>query len=661
MAPQKPRMSHFPAPSALLRAGRGTLLLLASTLSLQAEILDWFSADLVVARRDLARARRDLADLGDPVVGNTVPQLGYQHVQMPAPPPESPWVQVDLGSAQTLDTVALIPAIVDFQPEERAAYGFPRRFRVDASDDATFGRFTPLLVATDEDFPPPGLAPVVIPARQTRARYLRLTVTRLAEANGTYFFAMAELMALSGNRNVALGAATTASNSVNIPPRWSTSFLVDGRTPLGPPIKKSPLPEFDALFARKLPDGSPAWMAVDLGRERAIDEVRLHPLHARQGADVPGFRFPAQFRVEIGTREDFSDARPIFDSQGQDYPNPGNNPVTVRANSQRARFVRVIATATDRPATQDFALSELEVQADGLMASRGARVLSSGDTRGRPLSLLTDGSTSYGDLVELPVWLAQWSQRTKLKEEVRKTEARIAVAREAAERRAAWTTGAVAFLLTLVAAAISVQIRRARRREQEQFRSRLAQDLHDEVGSNLAGIAVLSETALLQSSPTIDEWKEIGRIARESSDAMRETLWLVGARQESGVDLAEHLRLVAARMLRRCDVIWIEAPESFPVAWDTDRRRQFFLFFKEALANIARHSRATRVELTARAHAGGFELRLRDNGCGFDPATTVSGVGLASLRARARAMNGAVDIISTPGSGTDVVLRLPPS
>ena len=126
--------------------------------------------------------------MGDLVVGNTVPQLGFQTNQKPAPPPESPWVQVDLGSAQKLDTIALVPVIVDFQPIERGAYGFPRRFRVDVSNDPSFASFTPLLVHTDDDVPPPGIGPVVIPAGGIEARYVRVTVTRFAEENRTFFW-----------------------------------------------------------------------------------------------------------------------------------------------------------------------------------------------------------------------------------------------------------------------------------------------------------------------------------------------------------------------------------------------------------------------------------------------------------------------------------------
>ena len=626
---------------------------------------DWrgaFSAELRAANRQLAARRAELAALGNPVVGNTVPQLGYQHQQMPAPPPESPWVQVDLGSSQRLDVVALVPVLVDFQPVERGAYGFPRRFRVDVSDDVSFASFTPLLVHTDEDFPPPGVAPVVIPAGGKSARFIRVTVTRLAEENGTFFFALAELMALQGNRNVALGGAVTASSLVNIGQRWHTSFLTDGRTPLGPPIRHGVMPTFDALFTTVREDGSPAWMAVDLGAEKALDEVRLHPLHARQGADVPGFRFPAQFRVDLATQPDFADAQVLFDSGGEDYPNPGNNPVTIQAGGRRGRHVRVVMLKSENPNATEFALSELEVQAAGRMASLGCAVTSSGDPkRNRPLEELTDGFTSYGRLMELPQWLDEWARRAALQAAISELEAALPGHRALAERRAAWIAFAVVLTASAGVAGFMLRTRRARHCEQERFRTQLAQDLHDEIGSNLAGIARLSETAAQPDDASAGDLSEIHRIAHESTDAMREVLWLVGARQEMGIELGPQMQAAAARLLPGRSIRWTHPPDALPASWSMDTRRQVFLFFKEALTNVVRHARAGEVELSACVADGVFELLIRDNGRGFDVATAHAGLGLKSLRARAETLGGIFTIESAPGDGTRVLLKIPVS
>ena len=625
---------------------------------------DWrglFSSELRATERELGQRRAELAALGDPVVGNTAPQFGYQTNQKPAPPPESPWVQVDLGSSQQIDTIALVPVLVDFQPVDRGAYGFPKRFRVDVSDDASFVEFTPLFVHTDDDFPPPGVAPVVIPAG-VKARHIRVTVTKPAEENNTFFFALGELMVLRGNRNTALGGAVKASDSVNLPPRWDRSNLTDGRTPLGPPIRHGVMPEFDAVFAAVGSGGAPAWMAVDLGKEMTLDEVRLHPLHARQGADVPGFRFPLQFRVELATQADFSDAQVLFEAGDKDYPNPGNNPVTIRADGKTGRHLRVVMEKGEISTIPEFAISEIEVQADGHRVSTGRTATTSGDPKRdppRPVEQLTDGFTSYGKLIELPEWLDEWARRSSLHARVRELEGLLPDYIAVAERRAAWSAVGAGCVLAAGVAALVLRARRVRAGEREEFRNRLARDLHDEIGSNLAGIAVLSETAAQPGGESEGDLQEIHRIAQESSEAMREVLWLVGARQETGIDLGGQMQTAAARLLPGRAIRWVLLPDRLPVFWSMDTRRQIFLFFKEALTNVVRHARADEVEISAGVTGGVFELRIQDNGRGFDVANAPAGLGLHSLRDRAKSLGGNFTIESSPGKGTLVLLTIP--
>ncbi|MEY5026751.1 MAG: hypothetical protein RLZZ244_2279, partial [Verrucomicrobiota bacterium] len=284
--------------------------------------------------------RRELEELGEPVVGQTVPHFGYLHPMRPAPPPESPWLQVDLGQSMRMDGVALIPAQVDWHPQARPSHGFPKRFRLDTSDDERFSTFSELGSYTEEDFPDPGIAPVWVRAEGRKGRYVRLTVTKLAEENGRYFYALGELMVLSGNRNVAVGVPVQASASSNFQPRWGLPYVVDGKSALGPPIRRELLP-YDGLYSGPDPEGrGMPWMAVDLGRVVALEEVRLHPVHARLGADIPGFSFPAPLIVEVDREGDFVQAKDLVPVRAE-LGSPGNNPVTLRGGGVEARYVRV--------------------------------------------------------------------------------------------------------------------------------------------------------------------------------------------------------------------------------------------------------------------------------------------------------------------------------
>jgi hypothetical protein len=135
------------------------------------------------------------------------------------------WVQVDLGGATPIDEVRMIPARPTDFPDT-PGFGFPRRFRVEASDDQEFGSRITLLDATGADHANPGDNPVVAPVKGVRARFVRVTATRLWERTKDYVFALGELQVLSGNNNLALGGKVTALDSIEAG-RWGKQNLVD--------------------------------------------------------------------------------------------------------------------------------------------------------------------------------------------------------------------------------------------------------------------------------------------------------------------------------------------------------------------------------------------------------------------------------------------------
>ncbi len=624
--------------------------------------LEWIHPELSRTRAALDEARRTLAALDLPPVGQTVPQLGHQSPQVKVPPITAPWVQLDLRRAEEFDLVALVPARVDYRTTTGGPYAFPRRFRLDAAEDARFTRFRTIFATGDADFVPPSVGPVVLRVPPgTRAQFLRLTVTALPRENEWYSYALAEILVLRGNRNLALGATATSNASATIRGRWHLPYLVDGRSPLGPPIRRARLPEFDAVFAGPSARSPTAWMAIDLGRSVTIDEVRLHPLHSWQGADVPGFQFPLRFRVEVADEASFADAREFHDSGPDDFANPGNNPVTLRGPRLTGRHVRVTCIRPASAPRVDFALSEIEIYAGDTKVSAGGAASTSDypeRTGPRPPALLTDGLTSLGELVELPAWLAIWESRHRAEREIARLDAALPELEHAATRRLTVGAGSLAGGLLLVGLAFVWRSNRRRAAEQRAFRAKLARDLHDEIGSNLAAIAVISESAALQPEAPPGELREIHRIARESSDAMREVLWVMGAREEAGGNLAQLLRQTATRMLPRHDVQWEGLPEVLGADWPAGMRRHVFLICKEALANIARHARAHRVTLRVHLAPADFTFEISDDGGGFDPARASAGLGLRNMRERAATMMGELTVHSNP-TGTTLRLRVP--
>jgi signal transduction histidine kinase len=605
----------------------------------------------------------ELEALGSPTLGQTVAEFGYQHPRLSAPPLVPAWVQVDLGATRTLEAVALIPAQVDWRSGDRRAYGLPRRFRLDVSDDPDFGDFRPFAVYSADGDAADAIGPLVFPTGPVSARYVRLTVTEMAQDAGQHFYALAELLVLSGARNVAAGRPLTASATSNHAPRWTLANLTDGRTPLGPPIRRELL-AWDGFYVESDATGL-ATIDLDLGESRALEEVRLHGVHARIGADIPGFSFPTRFRVLASDEAAFGAATVLFAADA--FPNPGNNAVTIPVPDTRARHVRVEAAGIDPSQGRRFGLSEIEVYAGGRNVAREAAVRTRPDRfldSGWPANLLVDGYASFGRLIEWPEWLEDWRRRARLEQERVGLSARRAEFAQAKVRDLTVAAGSVSLLAVAGVVAGMFVARRRRERELEQLRLRFARDLHDEIGSNLAGLAVLSEVARDETAEGgaasgSEMWNEVHRIADETLGAMREVLWVSGARSEEAASLTTHLRRAASRMLAGREVVWNLDPEAWPAGEDPSRARHLFLFFKETLANVARHSEARLVEISLQAAGRDAVLTVADDGVGFDPATARRGLGLGSLESRARELRAELAIESRPGAGTRVVLVVP--
>ena len=155
------------------------------------------------------------------------PEFGY-HSQIVAKQDTTKWVQVDLGSSQELSSITIVGCHDDFNGIG-AGFGFPLRFRIETSDDPEFlDHVHSVTDASDVDFENPGVVPQSFDTTTT-GRYIRVTATKLAERSSDYILALGELIAVgTAGHNLASGKQVTALDSIEAPPRWQTSNLVDG-------------------------------------------------------------------------------------------------------------------------------------------------------------------------------------------------------------------------------------------------------------------------------------------------------------------------------------------------------------------------------------------------------------------------------------------------
>ena len=613
----------------------------------------WLNADLVELEEKRAALQAQTEELPASPQPQGHERAGF-HSGLARAAESVRWVQVDLGEEALLQAVVVMPALLG----GAEAYGFPKRFRVDASNDALFAESTTLLDHSLEDAPPM-LAPWHIQAKDVKARFVRFTATKLTPQPGleTYFmFALGELFVFSGGRNVALGCQVEAGNAVETLPTWSPRHLVDGTHALGLPVKAA-LARTNGWHSAISPtQDAVKWVQVDLGERQAVDEIRLIPAHPSDYPDRFGFGFPRRFTVE-------TDGKTLFNGASADFTNPGDTPVAFHTPGLQVKTIRVTATRLwERSADFVFALAELQVFRGGQNIARGAVVTSLDETVTAQWRAghLVDGLTSAGALLPELEWLSELSKKRELALELRQVSALSARADEVAKVRAVWL-GVVILVCAFIAGwFLLLRLRHAQHVEMEALRQRISRDLHDEIGSHLGSIRLMSELALRESAGG-ESLQEIHRLAGEAAESMRGIIWLVREGDAPKLtSLVEAMRQSAATLLKGCE--WtLEAPadETTAPAASLEFHRQVFLFFREAAHNITRHARASTVKIEIRWQSKGFYMRIEDNGRGFDAAAVTAGNGLANLRHRAEMLGGTLHIDSAAGKGTCITLDTP--
>lgn len=611
-------------------------------------------------------AQRELASLASIPADQTGERLGY-HSRIINDRTDL-WVQVDLQSPQALDQLVLVPVVLPREQGGIAGYGFPRRFHVELSLAPDMSDAVILADHRGADMPNPGRLPVIIPCHGVTARYIRLTVLAPGQAGVTLsspLLALAEIMALRGDLNLAAGRPVQAPTSRDAPPVWSLQNLTDSQSILGPPEGTQSTREC-GWHSDVLPSqDTPQEITLTWDEPHVLDDVRLFPLRWKGYPHWVGFGFPLRFKVEAWADRDRAPSMLIADHRKADFPNPGLNPVVMPADNILAQ--RLTLTATRQwERFNDYACALAEVQ----VFSRGKNIAPLGkitatttydrDSR-RPWSHdnLLDGNTTLHPILPLDEWLRQIQRSTVL-------EAALTVLRAAHEKRLTrWRHGLFSGSVTLAALAfvlvgwVALRASLRRRRELRSLRERIARDLHDEVGSNLAGIALLGREGVKHAQgPAAATLAEIQQVAEETAGSMRDLVWMI--QPGSPGDLAGGLRQAAERLLRGLAVTFHPPEKAMPPYLAPDFKREVYLIFREALQNIARHSHAGCVEV--RLHSNGRTLCLVvvDDGEGFDTSQAESlGYGLTNMRERAKRMGGRCDIQSEPGGGTEVRLEVP--
>jgi signal transduction histidine kinase len=201
----------------------------------------------------------------------------------------------------------------------------------------------------------------------------------------------------------------------------------------------------------------------------------------------------------------------------------------------------------------------------------------------------------------------------------------------------------------------------------EQQRTRIARDLHDDLGAQLTGLALRSELLRQQADPAASEpLAEIADAARSLAGRMGELVWALNPTCDTWRSFSsfvcEQVEAWAEQTAIACTV---ETPEpALDFIMRAESRHHLALVLREALNNVARHSAATRATVRVETSAEGITLIIRDGGRGFEPGAgviknTTGGNGLRNMRERIEELGGIFELETSPGGGTCVRAFVP--
>lgn len=207
--------------------------------------------------------------------------------------------------------------------------------------------------------------------------------------------------------------------------------------------------------------------------------------------------------------------------------------------------------------------------------------------------------------------------------------------------------------------------RAERQRVIEQERTRVAQDLHDELGATLTEVSMLGSLARTPSLPAENKDRyldQLTNVSRSLVATLDEIVWAVNPKYDSVASLASYYSLFAQRFLNLAGIACrLHVADAFPATpLDSRLRHGVFLAFREALNNAVRHSGATEVRIAMDVAENRLNITVADNGKGFAFGNGLPGSdGLASMQQRMQKLGGQCGVKSQAGQGTTIEFRLP--
>jgi signal transduction histidine kinase len=196
----------------------------------------------------------------------------------------------------------------------------------------------------------------------------------------------------------------------------------------------------------------------------------------------------------------------------------------------------------------------------------------------------------------------------------------------------------------------------------DRLRQKIAADLHDNIGSGLSEINILTAVIEIKipeefRDKTRIEREKISRRVEELTNGMSDIVWLVNPKNDSLFDLISRLSDSSTELLQNKNIRFNthNMEQLKKIHLSMENRQHLLLLFKEAINNSLKYSNADKIDLEIEIKKGGYRISVRDNGDGFPANKAERGNGLNNMRLRASELKGRLEIRTSPGKGTEII------
>ncbi len=198
---------------------------------------------------------------------------------------------------------------------------------------------------------------------------------------------------------------------------------------------------------------------------------------------------------------------------------------------------------------------------------------------------------------------------------------------------------------------------------EEKLRAKIARDLHDEMGSTLTSINIIS-TVAMEEKQEPEKLKQYFKKIKDHSgrvmESMSDMVWAINPVNDNFEKVILRMKEFTAELLEpaRINYYFTEEGALENTHLNLEQRKDIYMIFKEALNNVVKYSEATEVTVILRRTTQNLVMVIQDNGNGFDTGKVSSGNGLKNMNSRAEEMGATIKIGSGPGNGTTIMLEL---